>query len=147
MKKRRRLLVLGLLATALLVTGWMASVLRQRSAPPPHRINPESFEQIRADMTMAEVEAIVGVPPGNYASVDVAIASGPDDHIISLRGDPHPLREEEIPLEGFTAALWTSNWWTLYVGFDKGQVWAKCFCKMEPAKLTFWGRIKAKCGF
>jgi outer membrane protein assembly factor BamE (lipoprotein component of BamABCDE complex) len=38
---------------------------------PRHRINRDSFAQIREGMTHAEVQAILGVPPGDYFSEDV----------------------------------------------------------------------------
>jgi hypothetical protein len=42
-------------------------------APPPHRIDEAHFALIRHGMTAAEVEAIFGVPAGNY---DWAVAEG-----------------------------------------------------------------------
>src|SRR5262249_52328135 len=34
------------------------------------RINADSFEQIREGMTQAEVEAVLGAPPGDYRKAD-----------------------------------------------------------------------------
>ena len=65
MGKRKRLLlsapiVAGLAVVAL--TPWA------RPTPPRHRINRHGFEQIRMGMTQADVEGILGVPPGQYRS-------------------------------------------------------------------------------
>jgi hypothetical protein len=62
MRKRRRML--GLAAVAA-VAGLMAFA-GWRALTPPHQINRASFEQIREGMTLAEVEGILGVPPGRY---------------------------------------------------------------------------------
>ncbi len=36
----------------------------------PHPVNRANFERIQVGMTQAEVEAILGCPPGDYATVD-----------------------------------------------------------------------------
>lgn len=61
-KRTRRLLVLS--ALALLVVGGSAFLrLRSLSNSP---INVENFNRIQEGMTQAEVEAILGGPPGSY---------------------------------------------------------------------------------
>jgi hypothetical protein len=60
MKKR-----LLLLATAFVLLG--ATYTTWRSLRPAHRITPTIHQQIRAGMSQQEVEAILGVPPGDYS--------------------------------------------------------------------------------
>ena len=57
-----------------------------RLLPPRHRINPESFEKIQVGMTLEEVEAILGVPPGDYATKQhVYDLWGGDGVVLGLR--------------------------------------------------------------
>jgi hypothetical protein len=58
-----RLLVLltGLLG-AMAYLGWWCL------APPSHQITRERISQLQRGMSQAEVEALLGVPPGNYCS-------------------------------------------------------------------------------
>jgi hypothetical protein len=59
--RRRRWLLVGLVAVALLGCGLFVWVVY-----PKHRINRDSFEQIRSGMTEAEVEAVLGAAAGDY---------------------------------------------------------------------------------
>src|SRR5262249_31624007 len=61
---RTRVLVLVVVATAvgvLAYAGWWL-------ATPRHRISLNSSVEIQHGMTLEQVEAILGVPPGNYAT-------------------------------------------------------------------------------
>jgi hypothetical protein len=58
MRRLARLVLVVLIAT---VTGLYPLV-----APTPHRIDQAHFEMIQAGMTRTDVEAIFGVPPGQY---------------------------------------------------------------------------------
>src|SRR5262245_11808498 len=49
-------------------------------APPAHRIDREHFDLIQIGMTLAEVESILGQPPGDY---DWAVAEGTNAWIIN----------------------------------------------------------------
>ncbi len=68
---RKRKLLLGSLAGALVLTGVAAFVLWPR----PRRITEENFARIKQGMTLAEVEAILG-PPGDYTTGPVSGSSG-----------------------------------------------------------------------
>jgi hypothetical protein len=61
--RRRGLLLAGLLAVAMLgalgIVWWAAG--------PRHRINRETIALVQEGMTEAEVEALFGVPAGNYS--------------------------------------------------------------------------------
>jgi hypothetical protein len=65
MRKRTRVLVLILLTAAV---GLLACAGWWWLTTPRHRIGLNSCSQIRQGMTQEEVEAILGVPPGNYAT-------------------------------------------------------------------------------
>jgi hypothetical protein len=59
---RRRILIsasiIALLAASLFLGGWLLQ--------PKPRIDIATFQQIRIGMTLPEVEAIIGAPPGDY---------------------------------------------------------------------------------
>src|SRR5262249_33765325 len=61
--RKRPGLLLGLLGVVLLLLG--GGVLLWVILP-HHRISRASYEMIRQGMTQAEVEAVMGVPPGEY---------------------------------------------------------------------------------
>lgn len=69
MTRRRRWLLLGVGSVAVAgVVGYLALWL----SGPRHRINMESATLIEKGMTQADVEAILGVPPGDYSSGEIA---------------------------------------------------------------------------
>jgi len=148
MTNRRRKLVLALLA-AFLMAGGAVWACRQALAPPSHRINPESFEQIQGGMTPAEVEAIIGVPPGDYSTAtEVFDPPCPVQHVTyvteSQLGSTVVI-EEGVP--GPNEAKWISDSWSLYVGYRNGRVWVKECSTVEPMQLTLWERMKMKLGW
>jgi hypothetical protein len=57
---------LVVLAFGILLTLWFAT-------RPAHRINEHNIQQLKQGMTRAEVEAIFGVPPGDYSTRPVEI--------------------------------------------------------------------------
>jgi hypothetical protein len=79
--RKRPILLLGLLAVVLFAVGAGGLLLLERT--PQHRINEEGFAEIREGMTLAEVEVILGVPPGHYGARRVRVAAPanvlPDD--------------------------------------------------------------------
>jgi hypothetical protein len=62
--RKRHWLVLLLLAIVVAASGAAALLFRQRSLD----FKPEQSDRIRAGMTRAEVEALLGGPPGDYAT-------------------------------------------------------------------------------
>jgi hypothetical protein len=60
---KRRLFWLAYAACLGLAVFWGVRLLTHR-----HRINRESFEKLQVGMSVAEVEAILGVPAGDYAT-------------------------------------------------------------------------------
>jgi hypothetical protein len=92
--RRRLLLALGLTACV-----GLAGLLVWLNSRTPH-INTQTFEQICPGMTVAEVEAILGVPPGDYTGGKVKIyheevregvrrgnVVGPGDHYTEWVGE------------------------------------------------------------
>jgi hypothetical protein len=55
-------LLVGLLAGGLVLAGILVSLAMPRHCP----VNPAAYERIEKGMTKAEVEAILGGPPGDY---------------------------------------------------------------------------------
>jgi hypothetical protein len=68
MTKSKRML--GLAAVAA-VTGLTALAGWWMVTPPPYRISLRDRDRIQPGMTQAEVEAILGAPPGNYCTGDL----------------------------------------------------------------------------
>jgi hypothetical protein len=68
MRKRRRTLLVALAAVALGLTGYAG----WQAFTSGHRINKATFHQIGSGMTLAEVEALLGAPPGNYAPPELS---------------------------------------------------------------------------
>jgi hypothetical protein len=75
MTRRRRLLLLGL--TTLTVLALCACLLRPRTA-----ITRENAERIRAGMTIAEVEALLGGPPRDDSTGPVVAEVDPEHGIL-----------------------------------------------------------------
>jgi hypothetical protein len=53
-------------AASLLAVAGAATLLAVAFAPPPRRLNVDAFPLVRTGMTQAEVEGLLGGPPGNY---------------------------------------------------------------------------------
>jgi len=118
MMTRRGILLLALLAVFVLAT--VAG--RRWLAPPPHQINRESYEQIRAGMTLAEVEALLGVPPGEYHG--------------SQTGIPHPIPTGD---KGPDYQCWTSDAGLILVWCEEAphaRVVTKKFCDVAHREWT-----------
>lgn len=108
--RERPVLALGLLAALLFLAG--AGALLWLNTP-RHRISRESFEKIQVGMTRAEVEEILGVPPGDY---------GPGNTYALLnqsRGATFPT--------GWSTVAWKAGDMSVLVAYDlEGRVaWKK----------------------
>jgi hypothetical protein len=102
--RRRRLLLVGLVAAVLLAGG-----LFLRLAYPRHDISPEGYERIDVGMTLEEVEAILGGPPGDHTN---GRYEAPPYPVRGLAIDPNP-----------PPGVW-HDWWgeraAILVKFDLG---------------------------
>jgi WD40 repeat protein len=92
----------------------------------PHRINEESFQKIQLGMTVAEVEAIIGVPGGSRS------LSNPGEEV-EHRGDYTTNRsrdflveETERTFQGHGNQWWTCDTFGIMVGYDRD---GKTACK------------------
>jgi SmpA / OmlA family len=72
MKRRRQALLI-----ALLLAGLLAYSLLWLAVCPQHRITPANVDRIQPGMTRAEVEAIFGVPAGEYEGATMAFGGMP----------------------------------------------------------------------
>lgn len=122
---RNRVLLLGggALAAAL-----VALALRAALAPP--RLEGSRFTQVRVGMTREQVEAVLGVPPGDYTS------------------DPSP-DPADNPWAYSRLTVWACDDGVLYVGFDDNDVVvdAIAFPLTRPPKPSLPGRLRTWLGF
>src|SRR5262249_28221554 len=117
-----------------------------------HRINPASFDQICASMTEAEVEAILGVPWGDYAgAVGWDLPDDPPGNDPRLLGvvwltyrAPAMMDPSEHDLAGYA---WHSDDWTICVVFCDGLACQKRLLKVVPCDSgTLLERIRNRLG-
>jgi len=83
-----RRVIIGLVATVLLVFGMLLPLMLPERCP----VNRAAFERIEEGMTVAEVEEILGGPPGDYRTLppppfQVGISFGPPLDRRKWRGD------------------------------------------------------------
>ncbi len=75
---RRRVSVALVLVPLLAVVGVLAVMVTPRSPRPGDSITPEAVSAVRVGMTVAEVEALMGCPPGVYVAYTSSQLSGSD---------------------------------------------------------------------
>jgi hypothetical protein len=132
MTRRKRLyLVLGtLILVSVVVYGalWLTR--------PKYRINEESVRAIRVGMTEEEVVAIIGVPPGSYASDGV------------LPNNASPLDGDE-PTPGSQYKTWFSERMGILVRFGaSGRVEGRWSISVFSVwEETLFERIRRRLGF
>lgn len=128
MRKRIPILLGGILA--ILLAGWL---MLWMTRPPEHHINSDGFGKLRKGMTESEVEAVLGVPAGDYAT-------GPIRLNVNVLG--------YIPDTYFVFRVaekkWVGNEAIIEVWFENGRVEHTrimgVFVRSEsfPAKLRRW---------
>jgi hypothetical protein len=97
-------------------------VLYPLLAPTAHRIDAEHCDRIKAGMTRAEVEAILGVPAGRYdwAEPDRAVHR----HLFKAVRMAHRIQTEQMTVQfrsgvnGLREASWVSRHGAFAVSFD-----------------------------
>ena len=112
MTRRRRLLLVSGVLALIAVAGYMALWL----TAPRFRISEESAKLIKKGMTQAEVEAVLGVPPGDYSVTHRGNQTIHHFNEIGLTGDPW---RDKLPL-GYQRKRWLSEGWGIDVLFDPG---------------------------
>jgi hypothetical protein len=120
-------------AAAILLLGAL-HYLRER---PRHRINLKSYEAIQGGMSEGEVEAIFGVPDGDYSTGPVSI--------FCSNGRPHEDYGPPDP-EGEVKG-WIGNDTYVCVAFDKeGKVRSKSYADVELRNQMVLTRIRKLLG-
>lgn len=109
MTKRRALVVAGGVAlTAALVAWWLV---------PGSRLDREHFGQVRAGMTRAEVESLLG-PPRNEWADRVTVWRPRDGKRVSAEVRPGPVELRFFPDAGGDEAVWIGRAEMLAARFD-----------------------------
>jgi hypothetical protein len=126
----KRALLLVLVCVLLGLLAW--TVLRPPS--PAERINSEVYERIEEGMTPAEVEALIGLPPGDY------------------RVDPASPRHraEFLPKKGVAILEWEADDCNIQVRVDEssGRVIGKIFGEpLSSSAHNFWKRLRGWAGW
>src|SRR4030095_4340791 len=125
--KRKRLLRLAMLALLGIVGFslylWYTSANR--------RINRAAFDRIREGMSLAEVEEVIGCPPGNYAVSGTWVVNygQPDvsaNVAVLKRAVDESNAEDELGI-----AFWGSNSGVIYVCFHRNRVWLKDYYEVR----------------
>jgi hypothetical protein len=124
---RRRWQLALLVAAGCALLGAAAWVLL-RPAPPSAKVNPAAAERIERGMTEAEVEAVLGLAPGDF------------------RSDPNGPRHfaQLLPQQGFRILEWEADRCNIQVKVDErsGRVVSKIVG--EPlAPPSFWEKVRA----
>jgi hypothetical protein len=138
-------------------------------ASPAHRIDEEHFALIQSGMTSAEVEAIFGVPAGNYdwAVADTelflwvdtliriqhikqpaAVTLGQEEMQLSVVYDAPSIIVQRETIDSTRLTTWISRHGAFYIAMDsnglvvsKGQ-WGKT--RIEPPWQRWWQKVTAK---
>jgi hypothetical protein len=108
----------GLLAVAVLTTGVLGAVWLLWPEPP---ISPANFRRIELGMTQAEIEAIIGLPPGVYYGRP-SVPSNQLDFV-------HVEGKGKVPKDGddgedgnFRPSVeWVGHRFSILVDFEQGQ--------------------------
>jgi hypothetical protein len=117
MRKRLRLLLVGIALVLLggLLTLWLAV--------PKHRVNWDSYATVEIGMTRDQVDAVFGVPPGDYSNGEGATLL-PDDW-------------------GDGCERWVCDDWMFYIDFDeRNRVREKSHSRRVQFKMSFLGKVR-----
>lgn len=136
---RKRLFIgLGLVVVVLgacYLTLWLTT--------PRQRVRREAFEHIRVGMTLAEIEAIVGLPPGDYTTRPSVIQCAADQEDVAgayfeygSRDDPKRRWREWIGDQGLIVVRLNAE----------SKVSDSGFCDVRPAEPSFLERLRKLLG-
>ena len=128
----RRRVLLGLGALILLgAAAWVTTSLLPTKQK--HNITEDGYERIKKGMTLAEVEAIMGGPAGNYTN-------GQYDRGFAIAGGAayYPLNEENPP----RVEEWIGEERRVGVVIYRDQVLTKYWGEVYPVEATILDRIR-----
>jgi hypothetical protein len=113
---------------------------------PPHRISRASFEQIREGMTRAEVEALLGVPPGEYRDEDPDSPSMLGDAVIASLSPDGPVGS--ITYRWLPCEEWMANADRICVFFThEGGATVKIWQPIMRYRLRPLDRLRRRIGW
>ncbi len=142
MSKRKKVMLLvavGVVAVA--VTGYL--LLR-----PASPINPRAYARIKEGMTQKEVEAVFGLPAGDYRDPDHVASGKFPSETLRMWGDfGQNCYPDAIP-DGPVAApvTWLGNDYSIQVGFGQGGV-TGCLLMGRPAGWSVLDRARSYLGW
>jgi len=128
MKRRTMLRSLGL---AILILVAIATYLF--CAGPRHHIDAASYERIKTGMSLEEVEAILGVPEGDYSTLGLTQKSEINLSWLAIG------QGRDIMLGRTETCQWSSNFAAIRVDFKDGHVRHARFVKLTP---SFWATVR-----
>jgi hypothetical protein len=145
---RKRTKVALLLVVGIAVLSGTAYLLLKPASP----INPWSYRRIKAGMTRPEVEAVFGLPFGDYRSSERRAAGRSHGRILDSWGDVgvHAYPDSPMPQPGEAedSALWLGDEFVVEVGFgaDGGVTGCLLSTSRESSAWSALYRLKAKLG-
>jgi hypothetical protein len=144
--KQRWLIGMGFTAVAILLLAWLFW-------PHSQRIAPDAYKQIEAGMNQAQIEVILGVPPGDYYTGPRGRGMGmfserilvPMEHKgMASRDIPKSWREDgRGPKTGYVESWWGEDY-LIEVAFDEngGAVGWHLHYVGHPESTTIIDRIR-----
>jgi hypothetical protein len=147
MRKRAKVALLLVVGAAIL-TGTAYLLLRTGSP-----INPWAYQRIKAGMTRPEVEAVFGLPEGDYRTPGHRAAGQTPRRILDSWGDFGQYLYPDLPMPqpggAEDSALWLGNDYGIQVGFgaDGGVTGCLVSTSRESSAWSALYRLKAKVGW
>ena len=136
--KKRWILGLSLLASLFVGVAWLCW--------PQPRISPASFERIHEGMSQDQIEAIIGLPPGDYYTgprgVGGSTSRGPFGFPCVEKGRPWGKQTGRV-------ISWWGNDYAIEVSFDKSEKadgWYLLHVQPAVRTSTFIDRARARLG-
>jgi hypothetical protein len=147
MRKRTKV-ALVLVVGAAVIAGTAYLLLK-----PASPINPWAYQRIKAGMTQRDVEAVFGLPAGDYRTPDRVKAGQAPSTTLDGWGDFGQYLYPDMPMpqpggaEG--SALWLGNDYSVQVGFgaDGGVTGCLVSGSRESSVWASLYRLKAKVGW
>jgi hypothetical protein len=128
--------LLRLLGLAILVLAVFAIYLIW--AGPRHHIDAAGYERIKTGMSLEQVEAILGVPEGDYSTLGLTQKSEINLSWLAIG------QGRDIMLGRTETSQWSSNFAAIRVDFKDGHVRHARFVKLTPsfgATVRRWIRV------